>query len=135
MRSSLATVAGVAFFAACTTSKSDNATPDSLAATLPDSARPIASPGGFTQPEAVRYDPDQDVYFVSNFGTGDASAKDNNGFISRMTPNGKVEQLKFIAAGARTYTPRREPQRARPREERRLPPGGSAPCSSRRIRA
>ena len=63
MRSSLTGIVAAALLAACSTSKSDNATPDSLAVSQPDSARPIASPGGFTGPEAVRYDPDQDVYF------------------------------------------------------------------------
>lgn len=53
---------------------------------------------GFAGPEAVRYDPEQDVYFVANFnGPGDAA--DNNGFISRMTPEGDIESLKFIEGG------------------------------------
>jgi sugar lactone lactonase YvrE len=100
MRSSLVGIAALAVLAACSTSKSDNATPDTLAnATQSDSTRPIATPSGFTQPEAVRYDPDQDVYFVSNFGPGGAQAKDNNGFISRLTPEGQIQQLQFIAGG------------------------------------
>jgi hypothetical protein len=100
MRSSLVGIAALAVLAACSTSKSDNATPDTLAnATQSDSTRPIATPSGFTQPEAVRYDPDQDVCFVSNFGPGDAQAKDNNGFISRLTPEGQIQQLQFIAGG------------------------------------
>jgi len=101
MRSSLAAVVTAVLVAACSTSKSDEASPDSVGtATRPDSARPIATPGGFTEPEAVRYDPDQDVYFVSNWGKGDTDAKDNNGFISRMTADGVVERLQFIAGGA-----------------------------------
>jgi len=101
MRSSLAAVVTAVLVAACSTSKSDEANPDSGGtATRPDSARPIATPGGFTEPEAVRYDPDQDVYFVSNWGKGDTDAKDNNGFISRMTADGVVERLQFIAGGA-----------------------------------
>ena len=99
MRSRFAVIAAAAFLAACSTSKSDDATPDSLAGAQPDSARLIASPAGFTGPEAVRYDPDQDVYFVNSWGKGDPGAKDNNGFISRMTPDGTVEQLRFIAGG------------------------------------
>ena len=39
---------------------------------------------GFVAPEAVRYDPDQDVYFVGNWGRGPASDTDNNGFIRLM---------------------------------------------------
>jgi sugar lactone lactonase YvrE len=84
---------------ACAKSKSGGASADSLAGIQSDSAHAIASPGGFSQPEAVRYDPDQDVYFVSNFGAGDAQARDNNGFISRMSPEGKIEQPQFIAGG------------------------------------
>jgi hypothetical protein len=54
---------------------------------------------GFVAPEAVRYDPDQDVYFVGNWGPGPASATDNNGYISRMKPDGQIETSKFIAGG------------------------------------
>ena len=55
---------------------------------------------GFVAPEAVRYDPDQDVYFVGNWGTGSASATDDNGYISRMKPDGQIERMRFIAGGA-----------------------------------
>jgi sugar lactone lactonase YvrE len=64
---------------------------------------------GFSGPEAVRYDPDQDMYFVSNFGEGDATTLDDNGFISRMRPDGSVENLRFIAGGTggvRLHAPR-----------------------------
>jgi sugar lactone lactonase YvrE len=62
-------------------------------------ARLLTVPTGFTGPEAVRYDADQDIYFVSNFGRGSSSAEDNNGFISRMHPDGTLEKLDFIAGG------------------------------------
>ena len=94
--------------AACSTEKND-ASPDSLSNAQADSARPIASTAGFSAPEAVRYDPDQDVYFVSNWGTGDGEAIDNNGFISRLSPEGTVAQLRFIAGGtggATLHSPR-----------------------------
>jgi sugar lactone lactonase YvrE len=100
MRSSLTALIAAVFLASCSTSKSDDATPDSRAGAQADSARLIVSPTGFTGPEAVRYDPDQDVYFVSNWGKGDPGAKDNNGFISRMRPDGTVDRLRFIAGGA-----------------------------------
>ena len=61
---------------------------------------PVAVREGFVAPEAVRYDPEQDLYFVSNWGTGPAGARDNNGFISRMRPDGTVDSLRFIAGGA-----------------------------------
>jgi hypothetical protein len=58
----------------------------------------VAAVDGFSGPEAVRYDPDQDVYFVANFN-GPGGAIDTNGFISRIRPDGSVEQLRFIAGG------------------------------------
>jgi sugar lactone lactonase YvrE len=98
MRSNLIAII-IAAVLACSPSKSDRAASDTLASARPDSAHPLASPADFNQPEAVRYDPDQDVYFVSNWGNGGPEAKDNNGFISRMTPDGTVEQPRFIAGG------------------------------------
>ena len=68
-----------------------------------DTTPPLATREGFSGPEAVRYDADQDVYFVGNFN-GSGSAKDNNGFISRMGPDGEIAQLRFIAGGARGVT-------------------------------
>src|SRR5215216_7786139 len=63
-----------------------------------DSTAMVARVDAFSGPEAVRYDPDQDVYFVSNFN-GDPEALTNKGFISRLRPDGTVEQLRFIAGG------------------------------------
>jgi sugar lactone lactonase YvrE len=57
----------------------------------------------FKHPESVRYDSDLDVWFVSNIN-GDPLAKDNNGFISRLTSDGKVDSLKFISGGTRGVT-------------------------------
>jgi sugar lactone lactonase YvrE len=100
MRLTLTAIIAAAVLAACSSSKPDDATLGSLAVAQSDSTRLIASLGGFIQPEAVRYDPDQDVYFVNSWGKGDYGAKDNNGFISRMTPDGRVERIRFIAGGA-----------------------------------
>src|SRR2546423_9535574 len=97
VRASLAGIVAAAILAACTKSDSADARSDSAVGAQPDSARPIATVGGFAQPEAVRYDPDQDVYFVTNWGPGEANALDNNGFISRVTPDGKIDQPRFIA--------------------------------------
>jgi sugar lactone lactonase YvrE len=49
-------------------------------------------------PEAARWDFDQNVWFVANIN-GDPFGKDNNGFITRVTADGKVDSLKFIAGG------------------------------------
>ncbi|MEM8489101.1 MAG: hypothetical protein AAF564_26380 [Bacteroidota bacterium] len=49
---------------------------------------------GLAGPEAVRYDPDQDVYFVANFN-GDP-AGDANGFVSRVSAEGSIETLEYM---------------------------------------
>ncbi|MFK7845676.1 MAG: SMP-30/gluconolactonase/LRE family protein [Rhodothermales bacterium] len=55
---------------------------------------------GFSGPEAVRYDPAQDVYFVANFN--DKPAGDANGFVSRIGADGTVEELQYMT-GTDTY--------------------------------
>lgn len=54
----------------------------------------IISDAGFSTPESVYYDKKRDVYLVSNIN-GATHAKDDNGFISKVTPDGDVT-LKFI---------------------------------------
>jgi sugar lactone lactonase YvrE len=100
MRLIPAVVIAIACLDACSKSKSNAGTTDSATSARSDSSSLIASRAGFSQPEAVRYDPDQDVYFVSNWGPGDVGATDNNGFISRMAPDGTIQQLRFIAGGS-----------------------------------
>ncbi len=50
---------------------------------------------GFMTPESVLMDTIADVYLVSNIN-GSPFAEDDNGFISRVTPDGQVENLKWI---------------------------------------
>src|SRR5207302_6349594 len=49
------------------------------------------------------HDTTQDIYFVSNIN-GNPTAKDNNGFISRVRPDGAIENLKFIEGGRNGVT-------------------------------
>jgi sugar lactone lactonase YvrE len=49
-------------------------------------------------PEAARFDPELGVYFLANIN-GSPLAKDGNGYISRLTRDGKMDSLKFIAGG------------------------------------
>jgi sugar lactone lactonase YvrE len=58
----------------------------------------IRSVPGLDIPESVRHDSNQDVYFVSNVGQG-ATAKDNNGYISRIYLDGRPPAVRFIAGG------------------------------------
>lgn len=58
----------------------------------------IASIEGFSTPESVVYDSEQDAYYVSNIN-GNPSVADGNGFISRMRADGTVDSLRFILGG------------------------------------
>jgi len=63
----------------------------------PGATRMLTVPG-FSTPESVLHDSTQDIYFVSNIN-GSPTAKDGNGFISRVRPDGAIENLKFIEGG------------------------------------
>jgi sugar lactone lactonase YvrE len=65
-----------------------------------DSTAPgrTATVTGFKTPESVRYDSAHDVFYVSNIN-GSPLAKDDNGFISRMKPDGTIDSLELIAGG------------------------------------
>jgi sugar lactone lactonase YvrE len=58
---------------------------------------------GFKTPESVLHDAQADAYLVSNIN-GVPSAKDNNGFISRVSPDGTVAVLKWIEGGVKGVT-------------------------------
>jgi sugar lactone lactonase YvrE len=58
----------------------------------------VAATLGFRTPESVRYDADLDIYFVSNIDGG-LTAKDGNGFISRLGPDGALLDTAFIRGG------------------------------------
>jgi len=49
---------------------------------------------GLSGPEAVRYDPELDLFFVSNFN--DEPAGDSNGFVSKLSTDGDVLVAKFM---------------------------------------
>jgi len=53
---------------------------------------------GFKTPESVYYDETNDLYLVSNIN-GSPTAVDNNGFISKVSPDGSVTALTWIAGG------------------------------------
>jgi sugar lactone lactonase YvrE len=70
-----------------------------------DSTAPgrIATVSGFKSPESVRYDSAADVFYVSNINGGPVD-KDNNGFISRMKPDGTIDSLELISGGRNGVT-------------------------------
>jgi hypothetical protein len=65
--------------------------------------RKVGETANLQGPESARYDRDLDVWFVSNVN-GLAGAKDNNGYISRLRPDGTPYQVKFIEGGKKGVT-------------------------------
>lgn len=66
--------------------------------TQPEHARHVIRLQGFGGPESVRYDSEQDVYFVSNI-VGYGSEKDGNGFIARVDAGNPRNMERFIIGG------------------------------------
>lgn len=64
----------------------------------PPTASKVGTVDSLQTPESVKWDSVQDVYFVANIN-GSPVAKDNNGFISRVGPDGSIESLRFIEGG------------------------------------
>jgi len=71
---------------------------DSLVAVPVPGPATVVSGVGFSTPESALHDPEADVYFVSNIN-GDAWERDGNGFISRLSPDGEVLDLKWVEGG------------------------------------
>jgi hypothetical protein len=67
-----------------------------------DTERIVVS--GFQTPESVVHDTIADLYLVSNVGPGNPGALDHNGFISQLSPEGVILQLKWIEDGVRSVT-------------------------------
>jgi sugar lactone lactonase YvrE len=99
-RVSVLTFAALTLVAGCTREESE-ATGDSAAgvAAPAEFSRAASIQGELKTPESVRFDPVDDVFFVSNIN-GSPGAKDNNGFISRIrAEGGEIDSLMFIAGG------------------------------------
>ncbi|WP_428384859.1 SMP-30/gluconolactonase/LRE family protein [Nevskia ramosa] len=56
---------------------------------------PVWTLSGFAQPESVVYAKQQDLFYVSNIN-GEGTAKDGNGFISRVSPDGKMIKREWL---------------------------------------
>ena len=61
-------------------------------------ARFVANLVGFQGPESARYDPEQDVWFVSNM-TGYGSGKDGDGYITRVGAQPPYAAAVFVKGG------------------------------------
>jgi sugar lactone lactonase YvrE len=99
-------VAPVAKTSAPEPSPAASATPPAAAVEAPKPAGPapvVTFTGGFEKPESAVYDADADRYLVSNIN-GVGLVKDNNGFISVLSPDGQVTDLKWIEGGKKKVT-------------------------------
>ena len=106
-----ATIAAASLLLAACSQRSDKATTSgargSLRATPAEALATGVSTGearfvmnivGLQGPESVRYDREQDVYFVSNM-TGYGSVKDGNGYISRISASHPNDASVFAEGG------------------------------------
>lgn len=76
---------------------------DDQAAVVPPPSDSLTVADSFRTPESVLYDAAGDVYLVANIN-GNPADKDDNGFISRVNPDGRVDQLKFIDGAGDSVT-------------------------------
>lgn len=83
------------FLFSCSGNQSPENTGAPVAENVQDSTDITITIEGLDGPEAVRYDPDQDVYFISNF-TGGGTDRDMNGFITKALPDGSIDSLRFM---------------------------------------
>ena len=91
----LFTIIFAAIITGCASESNHQPSP-SPSESLQDSTDRIATiNGGLAGTEAVRYDEEQDVYFISNFN-GSASKADSNGFIAKATAQGTIDSLRFM---------------------------------------
>ena len=97
----------LALAAACGGERKDAAPADTTAATAapaaPAEARKVGTVKDLKNPESVRWDAEQGIWFVSNVN-GNPSDKDGNGYISRLKADGAVDSLKFVAGGRNKVT-------------------------------
>ncbi|HEU5039273.1 MAG TPA: hypothetical protein VFT84_00530 [Gemmatimonadales bacterium] len=80
-----------------------DSTPADTAAPRGPTATPVTTVDSLDGPEAARWDPDLKLWFVANVNGG-PSAKDNNGYISRLAADGAIDSLKFVAGGRNKVT-------------------------------
>jgi sugar lactone lactonase YvrE len=103
MRRSFVVNAGVmALLAACAKQEKSPAV-DSTKAVSPAAAATATKLGetsGLQTPESVRYDPELDVYYVSNIN-GNPSAKDGNGFIVVVRADSTGSPFKVLVQGGK----------------------------------
>lgn len=84
--------------AACAKKDAAPAADTTAAVTPPAAPALVSTTEGFSTPESVLWDAELQVWYVSNIN-GDGTAKDDNGFISRLKSDGSVDSLHYIQGG------------------------------------
>ena len=84
--------------------KNESTTDTAVATTAPPKTStappPLTINQGLQTPESVLWDPQQDVYFISNVN-GQPLAADNNGYISRVNPDTMQVEAKWVEGGVK----------------------------------
>jgi sugar lactone lactonase YvrE len=80
-----------------------DSTAGQTAAAATATAEKVGETGGMKVPESVRYDPELDVYYVSNIN-GNPSQKDNNGFIARVRADSTGVVTMLVEGGKKGVT-------------------------------
>ncbi len=94
-RFAILTLAAAAMLGACRPAdRQDAAAPPTDSLSVVDS---------FRTPESVLYDAAMDVYVVANIN-GSPFDKDDNGFLSRLAPDGRVLELKWVDGASDSVT-------------------------------
>jgi sugar lactone lactonase YvrE len=84
-----------------TDNRGSRAAADSDSAVVaPTTATKVGETGGMKTPESVRYDPELDVFYISNIN-GDASAHDGNGFIAVVRADSTGAATKILVQGGK----------------------------------
>lgn len=81
--------------ALCCCSKTQSDTNEKAQSQRPANDDSLSVVAQFAGPESAQYYAPTDEYFVSNVN-GDMAEKDDNGFISRVNPDGSIRNLKWI---------------------------------------
>ncbi len=81
------------FLISCSTQQEQRKSADFK--TVLDTSSILFSVTNLNEPEAVRFDPDQNVFFISNFNGG-GNDRDGNGFITKVDAEGNVIDTTFM---------------------------------------
>ena len=101
MRRSIAVSIAAAMLVAACSKEQKPATPDTSAAkSASATATKLGETSGVLTPESVRYDPELDVYYISNIN-GNPSQKDGNGFIAVVRADSTGAPIKKLVDGGK----------------------------------